>query len=221
MNEYLNFSSAQGIRDYLNECFRVANELETKMDEMFISIFNPERHKLKKRRKVIKSRLKGIRDNIRVAKDILENYTTFDSDIFLPFLCEYLTLKEHEKYELLLDVEEMDFGMAIVTKTYPLNLYGSHYNIVTTDYNCEILEDSTDTWSFADTNDIDDFLSYLDDDKYICLEDSDCYTLLNGVSLDSDYDRYPYLCDLANELIDMKLSNPDISDEERLKKYIR
>lgn len=40
--------------------------------------------------------------------------------------------------------------------------------------------------------------------------------LLDGAKLDSDYDRYPYLFTLANDLVDLKLSNPNLSDSERL-----
>lgn len=220
MNEYLNFSSLEGIKSYLNECFRIISELESEMDDMIINIYNPKRHKLKKRRRIIKKRLKGIRANVRTLKNLLEDYTTFDRDIFLPFLREYLTIKECENYELLLDVEEMDLGMALATKTYPLNLYGDHYDIVTTDYNKEILEDAQDSWSLADIDDVDDFLSNLDDDKYICLEESDAYTLLDGLKLNEDFSSYPYLYDLATELIDMKLSNPRISDKERLENVL-
>lgn len=220
IDEYIDFSSAQGIRDYMNECFKVESRLEQEIDDMFISFFNPERHKLKKRRKVIKNRLKKIRNNVKMCKRLLENYTTFDADIFLPFLRDYLTLKENENYEILLDVEELDFGMAIATKTYPLNLYGTHYNIVTTEENYEILEDNQDSWSLADIDDIDDYLDNLDNDKYVCLEDEDEYTLLCGMKLDSDFKSYPYLYDVANELVDLKLSNPDMSDEERLESVL-
>lgn len=220
LDEYLDFTSSQGIRDYLNECARVENNLEKELNEMYIGLFSPKRHELKKRKAVIKSRLKRIRNNIRLCLNLLEKYTTFNDDIFLPFLRDYLSLKEDEKYELLLDVEELNFGMALITKTYPLNLYGDHYNIVTTEENRDILMECQDSCSFADIDDINDYLENLDNDKYICLEDSNCYTLLDGLDLSSDFENYPYLFDVANELVDMKLANPDMCDEERLESIL-
>lgn len=209
------FTSAKDIRDYISECVRVSNNLSLELEEMSIGFFNPRKEELKRRKKEIKEHLKKIRKNIKTCYAMLEEYTTFAKDLLLPFLKYYLSLKEGEKYGLLYDVEEFDYTMALATKTFPLNLFGGNYNIITTDSNCKILEESKDS-IFGDTDDIEDFLDNCPDFKYLCLEDNSSYTLLEGMNLAEDFKKYPYLYDLANELIDIKLNDPSISDRERL-----
>lgn len=217
MNNYNSFTCSEDIKRYLELCKSSQEKIFKELDSMPNGFLNFTNAELRTRKKELKSRLKQLRVNMSASQDLFEKYTTFDSDIFLPFLVSYLSLKENEQYALIEDIEEDNFALAIATDTYPFNLFGECYNVITTVSNEEkINKQESFGMCFGDTDDIDDFLSVCEDKKYICLQSYDEYTLLDGINLDSDFNKYPYLLDLAYELVDLKLSNPDLGDKDRL-----
>lgn len=119
------------------------------------------------------------------------------------------------------DVVEDDFYMAAATKTYHLDIFSTKYNIITTVHNKRKLEDMGDSGSCGGTtDDIEDYLSVCEDDKYLCLSNASLYTLLCGPRLNKIYNDYPYMRDLAFDLVDLKIENPYMSDEDRLNKIL-
>ncbi len=201
---------------YINECYKTQENLESALDEIGILVFSSRRLEMKDRKRTLKNRLRNVREDVRECRSALINYTTFDKGVFLPFLRDYLSLVEGERYGLILGIEELEYVMALVSKTYPLNLYGDNYNIVTTEENKEVLMNSKGSWGCADIDDIHEYLGNLDNDRYICLKDSDKYSLLDGINLSDKFAKYPYLYDLAGKIVNMRLMDPNLSDSEVL-----
>lgn len=216
MKRVQDLTSFDEIVKFVKACYNIEDKLQDEIINMGTLLFNPRKDELRERKRKIKKNLNEIRDNMEWCRKQIYEFTTFEKDLFLPFMKDYLSLVEKEKYELMLNIEEMDFAMALATKTYPLNLFGDNYNIITTQENRELLIDSKDSWGLADVDDIDDFLDNISDGKYICLEDEDYYTLIDGYSLAEEFENYPYLFDLGKKIVNMRLMDPSLSDSEVL-----
>lgn len=243
MYNYMGFTCSQDILIYLDMCREEEAQISENLDSIQIKLFDPNRKDLKKERKALKDKLKTIRSKIQKSLDIFEEATTFEKDIFVKFLAKYLSLKEREVYVLKENVVEDDFGMSVATGryqkrliygsllddtcmaaamgVYPTDLFSKKYNIIASVNNKKKLEEQESCGSSGgNTDDIKDYLSVCKDGKYLCLRDMSFYSLLNGVNLKKCFAKYPYIRDLAFELIDLKLQNPFMSDEERLNKVL-
>ncbi len=197
MRNYTNFTCSQDIRDFLEFYINEKGKL---------GIFD-----FRKRRE-----LSQIKSSIVTCKQMLEDYTTFESNQFLQFLTKYLSLQENEEYILLDNIKECVSIMVAVPVPHP-QITTQEYNIITTAKNYEKLKSERDAYNgLGDTNNINQFLAVCENKKYINLITSSTYSLLHGLSLKDDFSDYPYLADLAYELVDLKLSNPNLSDIERL-----
>lgn len=202
------FKSALDIKLYLELCYEQYDKIDKYIKNSSIGFWSSERKEAKKQ-------LRQIKLNIKSVLDELESLSTFDCNSFLLFLKDYLSIVEDEEYVLLDNVQEDDFIMAIATHTYPLSLFSNNYNIITTVSNAKELQMQKDYgMTGGDTDDIEEYLSVCDDEKYICLEDDESYSLLDGTTLDEDFSSYPYLLDVAYELVDLKLKKSELTDEE-------
>lgn len=171
------FKSVSDIKLYLELCYEQYDKINKYMKNSSLGFWSSERKEAKKQ-------LRQIKLNIKSTLAELESLSTFDSASFLLFLKDYLSIVEGEKYVLLDNVQEDNFTMAIATHTYPLNLFSNYYNIITTVSNAEELQMQKDYgMTGGDTDDIGEFLSVCDDEKYICLEDDESYSLLYGTTL--------------------------------------
>ncbi len=221
MYSYLNFTCTKDIFIYLNLCREEQADVERRLDEIVIKLFDPNRKELKQERKELKQRLKTIKYKIEKCIDLLESETIFKRDIFLKFLAKYLSLREGEEYVLMDDVVEDDFTMALATKTYPLDITSTEYNVITSARNKASLDSQGKNGSCGGTtDDITEYLLGCKDGKFICLKNDSTYSLLRGASLKGCYSKFPYLRELAFELVDLKLQNPNMSDIERLNKVL-
>lgn len=215
------FTCSKDVKTYLDLCREKENMILEELNCFPIGLFNPERKELKKRKKDLKLGLKQLRTDITFFQNLFKQYTTFGSNLFLPFVAMYLTAKENEEYVLVADVQEDDAMLAMATHTYPNNFFGKNYNIITTHSNGQkLLNQNSTGLCGGDTDDIHDFLLVCKDKKYICLEQKDRYTLLDGINLVDSYHYYPYLLDTAYELIDLKFSDANLGDSDRLNKIL-
>ena len=182
-----------------------------------LELFDPQKKSLKTKIKTLKEELRALRYWKKQCYNLLSSYTTFPSKLFLPFLVKYLATMENEEYTQMGKVQKRDYLTAIATKTFPLNTFGTEYDIITTIQNQpKLSRQRTSGYIPGDTDNIRAFLSICEDKKYVCLESLICHTLLNGTRLHSDFANYPYLRDLGFQLVDQKLSDPSISDDARL-----
>lgn len=221
MYNYRGFTCSKDVLIYLDSCKEEQEHVFDKLNNIEIKLFDPNRKELKKERKKLKNQLKLIKGRIRKCVDILEEGSTFNREDFLKFLPKYLSLKEGEVYVLIDEVVADDFYMEVAAKTYPWGLFSEKYNVITTVHNKRKLEDIGDNGSCGGTtDDIEDYLSVCEDGKYLCLSDASLYTLLSGTRLNKIYSAYPYMRELAFDLVDLKIENPYMSDEERLNKIL-
>jgi hypothetical protein len=149
---------------------------------------------------------------VESAKGIITRYSTFSDDLLLPFLADYISEKENKKHVIL---QRRDKNLCTATKTYPLNLYGEMY------YNIIIEEDNKEKFACTKrpgvlSGTIKEHLEACSSSKHICLLSLNSYSLMKGNFFCTEYADFPYLRDVALQLVDMKLSNPFISDKERL-----
>ena len=120
-------------------------------------------------------------------------------------------------YGSLLDDTFIQAGLGV----YPIDLFSKKYNIVATVHNKKRLEKQESNGSSGgNTDDIKDYLSVCKDGRYLCLRDEPFYSLLNGVKLKKSFSKYPYMHELAYDLVDMKLANPLMDDDERLDRIL-
>ncbi len=237
MYNYQDFTCTQDILIFLDLCKEEQEKVFKRLDSIKLKPFDPNRKKLRKERKELKETLGNINSKIKKCIDILESATTFNKDLFLQFLERYLSLKGKEVYVLMKDVVEYDSYMPIARDIYLRNimldsllggyymgvdplatLYSKKYNIIASVSNKERL-DNLESWG-ENIGNIKACLSVCEDGHYLCLDDASIYTLLNGTKLRKCFSKFPYMHELAYDLIDMKLENPMMDDEERLNKIL-
>ena len=217
MGNYKGFTCTKDVLIYLGICEEDYKNTSSRLDKMKVGFFDSK--ELKKKRNDLKHDLRIIKFRIGKCTGILEQNTLFNKRLFLNFLVKYLSLREGEEYTVMTITEE-DVALEIATKAY--GCFRTEYQIVTTKSNKEKLERMGNQGTFgATTNDIDEYLNVCKDKKYLYFSEreSQC-SLLNGASLKEEFGKYPYLRDVAYELVDLKLQNPDMSDEGRLKEVL-
>lgn len=220
MYNYQEFTCTKDVLIFLDACKEEQERIFKRLDSIEIKLFDPKRKELKKERRELNEKLKNIRIKIQECTNILEKGTTFKRGIFLEFLARYLSLKE-EDYVLMDSVVEDNLYMEVATQIYPLNTYSKKYNIIASVHNKQKLKNQGINGSCGGTTDnIKDYLSICEDGKYLCLSDASVYTLLYGTRLKKCFAKYPYMQELAFDLIDMKIANPMMADEERLNQIL-
>lgn len=215
----MTFNSLRELEDKIMECNYkeedIYNNLKERYDELkTLTLFDPNKKILKSEIKELWKNLKKV-DRIRKqCNDIFTKYSTIDSDILLNFLPKYMSKIENEEYILLKDIEIEDYRLIPTGKTIIPYFDTDTYHIITTKSNSELLKNNeTESW-FTDgvSDDLDEYLNVIKDNKYLCLENYINYNLLYGVDLDEDFKKYPYLEDLGYQIVDLKLKNPELDD---------
>ncbi len=201
------------INKYTNEEKELLIEEEKLLNELDYTFL------LSTKRKRIRNLAYEKRNEINKTKYIKERYfnmfselTTFDSNLLYPFLIEYLSNIENEKYILITGIKENIYPLSNIANYFDLNIFDIHFDIITTFENKKRL----DKFGNFENDDIYDQLYLLKDNKYICFDHNDKQTLLNGPELTIDLLNFPYIKDVAYSLIEKKLEDPNISDSIRL-----
>lgn len=189
------------IMNYLDNLNSERKNINSQLAVMGISLFNAESREKKSK---LKKRLKEIKHIFKYFDGLFSEYTTFDKNILLPFLAEYLSKNTDTKYITCKGVSSVFTG-----KVWLYSYYNFIYPV-------------KDILIFKQKGyDIDDDISYSDlesstDSRIIALNDYDSYTLMNLEGLLDEFSAFPELKDVVIRLIDMKLIYPEMSDEERL-----
>ena len=220
MANYGRFNCAKDILIYLELCEDEQTKIFKRLDKIKVSFFDLYGRELRKERRELKEKLKNINAKVERCIDILENSTTFNKNLFLNFLVKYLSLREGVEYTSMF-VSEDDCSFGFTARNF--DDMSTDYQIVTTVYNKRRLQNQGEKGSFGgDTDDIADYLKVCKDRKYICfLDDEEEYSFLDGTSLVEGFESYPYLRDVAYELVDLKIQNPSLTNAERLSKVLR
>ena len=206
--------SSKAIKDYIAFCEQEYERISSEIDAIPTKLFGHRRKESKIQKKELKTQLRGLRKNISDWLFILEDCVTFERYQFLSFLTKYLSIVEKEQYISMKGVQE-ESAFIPTYRYYLFDLFNDKYDIITTLDNYDKLSNQDRSFcGTADTDDIETYLEACENKRFICLEVEDKYTLLDGTSLAEEFREYPYLYDLAYEIIDLKLSNPSLSNDE-------
>ena len=176
-------------------------------------LFSKERKDYRKRIHLLREDLDSERNKVKKITKELNTLSTFDSDFILPIIKDYVSDVEGEEYYLI-KIKEDDYddyyypsGNAVESPIISRR-FGSTFNIITTLENKSTLENSISQKYLSN------YLDLIKNNKYVCLDDTKTQTLLNGLELSELFTSYPYLKDFSIELLNMRLENPNISNDE-------
>ncbi len=179
--------------------------INSKLSVMGFSLFDEEVRTEKKR---LKKRLKEIKYIFKYFNNLIKDYTTFDRKILLPFLAEYLSKNTDTKYVVCKGEDSVWTG-----KFYVYYYYDFIYPV-------------SDILKFRyRRNNIDkpldyDSLNQMASHRFISLDECSNYTLMNLNGLFKEFKEFPELEEVVERLINLKISCPYMSDEDRLLKVL-
>ncbi len=184
-----------------------------------LALFDPNKTKLKKQEKEYRAKLIQTNNEIKEYVNVFESYTTFNSELFLNFLTNFLSNLKKEKYEVYKDFEIDELMEFSLSEFDRYNVFETPYLVLTTEQNCKDMRIQNDInmSAFGFREKPNNLLSACKDNQFVCLKVSDNYSLLKEMNLNLDiFNEYKELNQVADDLIDLKLCNPEISDTERL-----
>lgn len=212
----MKFNSLKELEEHIFLCDVKLADLKTELDSHYeklrkLGLFNPLKKDIKDEVKKIKKSTKELKQNKIESLEVFDKCTTFKYNIFLDFLAKYISLVEKEEY-VIKDVHEaVDLGGRYS------DIRDTYFKIITTLDNVERMSKQKEKcYHSADTSDINKFLRACIDDKYLALYAEDNYTLLEGTKLNRYFCKYPYLKELAYEIVDLTLKNPMLTDRDIL-----
>lgn len=205
---------------------RNATKINNRLDELSINPFSKDRFE----RRRLKSKLNDIQDRLSSYKKIIDRATTFKRYKLLNFFCEYLTLTEQENFVVtkFTEVEENDdysLGLSYVAAGTSLKNPGlttlGIMNMVDseneeTDYYVVSNEEVARALQCTFDNDVDEAIKEVDNARCFYVTDKIIH-LARGTLLKRKYQQFPQLNSVFERLIDLSLSNPDFTDEERFR----
>lgn len=190
----------------VNELQRCIREYDDKERDLFyessaylkqlkqMPLFSSDRIKIKRRVSQIKKEIRSTKANKEYYSTLMSSYARFKSKVFLPFLAEYLTKTTSDAY-VVGSYYESD-GIIINVATNIPEEQGTYYDTIVPEY-----------WASKNSKCT---------NKSIYLERSSAYSLLNGLELKNEFSDFPHLRGLGLQLVDLKLKNPTMSDQDRL-----
>lgn len=127
------FLCAKDMMYFLNVCVVMQSKITTDLENMHIGFGNPCKVELKRTRKELRAQLKQLKSTYKNTKKLIESYVTFSEDDLIPFLVEYLSIKENKSYVNMARVEIRDELTAAGTGSYQFTPFNSYYHIITTE----------------------------------------------------------------------------------------
>lgn len=224
--KYEKFLCAKDMVYFLNVCAVMQSKITNDLKNMHIGFSNPCKVELKSRRKELRAQLKQLKATYVNTKRLIESYVTFSEDDLIPFLVEYLSIKENRRYINMAKVEIRDELTAAGTGSYQFTPFNSYYHIITTEENkAQLQKNNTSSWITSGVaDDINEYLAVCSDRKYICLNASIwkkmSYCLLNGTCMSNEFANFSYLKSLIEKIIDLKIQEPSLTDKQVLAKII-
>lgn len=189
------FISMEELIEFVNHCkdsqATIVNEIQELVKEVdLLAVFDPKRLALKKKIKIKRKRFNRLYEDIKKCYERTE--LKFSSLNLAKFLASYLSIKEQEEYTVVED-KMVSSG-----------------NIVLLKANEEILQEQINTGNPMNV------INYCDQNNSIWLDIRTDYSLLNTLRLSDNFDEYPYLKEVAFDLVNLSLANARKENEERL-----
>lgn len=178
------------------------NKSYTELSNINIGLFEfGEKKEKEERRRSLKRQLLDYVVSYEQCDRFLKDVTTFRRQDFVKFLADFFSIVYGKKYVVQNDVKDRKQKHPVIS------------------YDLVISED--DLKNCSGDNNLMDSLSFSElfercNDCCLLLDNSLKFTLLDGKDLSADFEDFPELIAAARMLVDLKLSNPEMSDQKRL-----
>lgn len=144
---------------------------------------------------------------------------TFDFDVITQFLAEVLSIIEEEKYEA--TNIELENGITTIIPIGSIiipirNTFDESVCLISTIQNIREISELYDNEYIDDSDDI---KNSIENGKFILLELDDEYCLFDYSKQqvpEEITEKYPYLSEIICDLISIKLSNPNLTDNQAI-----
>lgn len=153
------------------------------------------------RKEEIKEELEGIDYTLEEYDTFLQSATTFNKDDLDKFFIRYFSIIYGIKYSVQTDIKDKSEGIHYVLT----DLIASNQDFAKIDQ----------YFNLRHKVDLDEVID-LCEDTCICLGGQDPYPLLRGVNLNDELKEFPELNEAVKLLVDLKLSDPNLSNQQRL-----
>lgn len=210
----------------------LCSKISYEIDSLSLNPFSKDRIKRRK----LRNKLEDIHDEIEEYKDIIDIATTFKRYKLLNFFCEFLSITEQEPIIVtkVTEVEEDDDDFTMGASFVALGTCLSNPCLTTiglinmlddgeeerTNYYLVSNESISQALQYTYDNDIDEALDEIEAERCFYVSDSEIH-MANGMVMKRQFRVFPQLRDAFERLIDLYLSNPELTDEERFEKIIR
>ncbi len=131
----------------------------------------------------------------------LKDATTFRRQDIVRFLAEYFSITYGTKYVVESDISDKKQVQSVII----YDLIVSERDLKKNNGNNKMMK-SLDFSTFFDSC----------SDCCLLLDNSLKFTLLDGINLSGNFEDFPELMTVARRLVDLKLTNPEMSDQRRL-----
>lgn len=188
-----------------------------------ISVIRMENERYKLYKKAIKGQIKSNLDTVDELEENVDKLATFDFDTVTMFITKAISIIEQEQYQSISfdlkgTVSVFNPALTALTNT-PMQTTETKYEyvtLITTSKNMDLISRMYDagdiTSSYKIKYTLDD-----KDSKYILLKNCDTYTIFNSETWrvpEELTSNYPYLEEIISGLIDLKLENNNLSEEQ-------
>lgn len=200
--EKIFFNSYDDLVQYLDSIEDSYNKDKNELGGISIGALEIKEKKNKEERKNrLKANLINYVKEYEYYDRFLRDATTFRRQDFVCFLCDYFSVVYGCKYVSLSGVREKGQNKSIIT-----------YDLIISERDLQSFTGNNDEIKEFDFKLLFDGCS----DCCLLLNDSLKFTLLDGKNLNSEFEDFPELIAAARSLINLKLSNPEMSDKRRL-----
>ena len=219
--EDIKFNCYQDIKDFIGLCEEERKETQERIVEMeksldlgFIESIKRSKELKEIRKKLVQDqkKRKELDKKISFCNKKLESYSNFDIKKFTKFLIDYLSLMENEEYVLIKRFEEEEHYFGGSGLQPDVNHY---HDVITTRSNANKFRRRRSSVSEPFENYVED----CDNKNYICfMSGFGCcsFNELNSGYIHNNSFQFPYLADLERQCVDLRLANPNMSDDDIL-----
>lgn len=190
--------NCEDILNYLSYIERTYDELEDEVSKMKFTFFSPSS---RKRKAKIKRRMVNIEETLEEYSDFFKESTTFPRRDLAMFFIQYFAALYNKKYIAETNIRNKSEGR------YPVSC-----DLIASERDFKILDQK---FNFKKKVNLEKAIDMCQD-TCIVFGGPDPYTLLAGTNIPENIDDFPELADAIKLLIDLKLSDPNMSDRQRL-----
>lgn len=193
-----NLKSCDDILSYISYLERKENKLDNELASLKYRIFS---RTARQRRKELKREKKELTQTLASYEEFLHMATTFQKSDLVYLFSQYFTALYNKEYAYIRNIKDKSEG----THWVPTDFIASRSDF-------KRLERK---FRFKRKVDLDKVIDKCCD-TCLCLGGPEEYTLLEGAYINEDLEGFPELVDMIKSLVDIRLSNPDLSNKRIL-----